>query len=264
VRDYGGQRALMEDRSMQETLKWQAELIWPKERDMLRRNAGAALEGAVLDLACGTGEILRRVRAEFRPRLAAGVDLCAGHLRRAEGPVVHGDGYALPFPDAAFDLVLVRHVLQALPDPVGILKEAHRVLKPGGRVHVLAEDYFGLFFDDPEDDALTYHFPEVAPRFRREGTDLLQGRRAPRHLAEAGFRDVTVEPLLVDNRGGGGEALARVFLHWRDGYAAKLAALLGVDEAETRRRFDRMAALARDPRRYTAWLLFVASGRRKD
>lgn len=262
--DYGGQRDLMEDRSMQETLRWQAELIWPAERAILRRTAGDALSGDVLDLACGTGEILRRLRREFRPRRAVGLDLFPGHLHRAEPPVVHGDGYALPFAEGTFDLVLVRHLLQALPDPVGLLREARRVLRRGGRIHLLAEDYFGLFFDDPDDDGTTYHFSEVAPRFRREGTDLLQGRRAPRHLAEAGFGEVAVEPLLVDNREGRGEALARVFLHWRDGYARKLAQLLGVAEAETRRRFDRMAELARDPGRYTAWLLFVVRGRRLD
>ena len=262
--DYGGQRALMEDRSMQETLKWQAQLVWPRERPLLERSAADALKGRVLDLACGTGEILRRVRAEFEPRLAVGVDLFPGHLRRADPPVVHGDGFALPFADRTFDLVLVRHVMQALPDPVGLLKEARRVLRPGGLVHAVAEDYFGLFFDDPDDQGTTYHFPQVSPLFQPEGTDLLQGRRAPRHMEEAGLEVVGVEPLLVDNRDGDGEALARVFEHWRDGYAKKLAALLGVPETETVRRFDRMASLSRDPARYTAWLLFVATGRRVD
>ena len=88
-----------------------------------------------------------RFRAEFAPDLAVGVDLFRGHLRRATPPVVQGDGRRTPFREGTFDLVLVRHVLQAVPDPVAILREARRVLRPGGRIHLLVEDYSALLFD---------------------------------------------------------------------------------------------------------------------
>ena len=77
--DYGGQRANMEDESMRGTLAAQANVTWPQEREILRRRFGPRL-GRVLDLACGTGEILRRVREEFRPTFATGLDLFRGHL----------------------------------------------------------------------------------------------------------------------------------------------------------------------------------------
>ena len=83
--DYGGQRANMEDDSMRGTLAAQAEVVWPVERRILRGRYGADL-GRVLDLGCGTGQILRRVREEFGCR-GVGVDLFAGHLRHATGPV---------------------------------------------------------------------------------------------------------------------------------------------------------------------------------
>jgi len=174
---------------------------------------------------------------------------------------VQGDGYRAPFPDGSFDLVLVRHLLQALPDPVGLLREVRRLLAPGGRVHVLAEDYATILFDI-EDYETADHFREVAPRFRRHGTDLYQGRRLFRHLLEAGFAEVEIDPVLVDNRRCDPEQLAGVFHWWREGYAATLARLLDVDEAEVRRRFDRMIENVRDPGRYAAWLLFAASGTR--
>lgn len=253
--DYGGQRRNMEDQSMVGTLAMQARVIWPQERGLLETfGRGRRL----LDLACGTGEILRRYRAEFAPELAVGLDLFRGHLLRADPPVVCGDGLRAPFPDGTFDLVFVRHVLQALPDPVAMLKEAHRVLIPGGSVHVLAEDYSAILFD--ADTAAEQLFHEVAPRFRPKGTDLHQGRRAHRHLREAGFRELDVKPLLVDTLRCDREAFAGVFRYWRDGYAATLAGLLGAQEADVRGRFDRMIEAIRDPGRYSAWLLFAVSG----
>ena len=259
--DYGGQRANMEAESMRGTLAAQAEVIWPAERAILERRYGRRL-GRVLDLACGTGEILRRLRDEFDCAPAIGIDLFDGHLRHAVPPVVRGDGYALPFREGSFDLVLVRHVLQALPDPVGLLAEARRVLVPGGRIHVVAEDYLGLFFDT-DDPAIENHFPEVQPLFRaRGGTDLYQGRRAPRQLRDAGFNEVRVDPLFVDNRSADRGAFERIFRYWGEGYAATLAGLTGAPVEEMERRFAQMAANAADPDRYCAWLLFALDGRK--
>jgi ubiquinone/menaquinone biosynthesis C-methylase UbiE len=255
--DYGGQRRNMENASMVGTLAHQAALIWPRERDLLRRRLRPPPE-CVLDIGCGTGEILRRFRDDFAPRRLVGLDLFAGHARHAPPPVVLGDGFRAPFPDATFDLVLVRHLLQALPDPPALLREVRRLLRPEGRVHLLVEDYAGLLFDI-EDHEVADNFREVAPHFRRKGTDLYQGRRAPRHLREAGFRDITVDPIVVDNQTAARDDFAGVLRHWRDGYAATLAGLLARPEADVRRRFDLMIENVRDPARYAAWLLFAVS-----
>lgn len=253
--DYGGQRRNMEDESMRGTLAAQANVIWPQEREILKRRHGPRL-GRVLDLACGTGEILRRVRGEFRPRFSTGLDLFRGHLLLSQGPVVQGDGYRAPFRDGAFDLVLVRHVLQALPDPVGLLREVRRLLAPKGRAHLLVEDYAAILFDVPDYETAD-HFREVAPRFRGRGTDLYQGRRIVRHLREAGFSRIAVEPLLVDNLNADREQLAMVFHYWCEGYAATLAQVTGLRESEIRRRFAAMIENVRDPGRYAAWLLLA-------
>ena len=247
--DYGGQRGNMEDPAMAGTLECQARLIWPKEVEIVRRNPPES----VLDVACGTGEILRRVREEFAPVRAVGIDLFPGHLHEAPRPVVLGDAFALPFPDQSFELVLVRHLLQALPDPVTLLKEARRV---GRRVHLLVEDYAGILMD-LQDPVAENHFTDVTPLFQKKGTDLYQGRRAYRHLREAGFSNVTVEPIIVDNLTGDREAFAGVFRHWKLGYAETLAGLFGVEVSEVERRFDLMIGTIKDPGRYAAWLLFV-------
>lgn len=48
-----------------------------------------------------------------------------------------GDGHRLPFPDASFDVVILHLILAVIPDPVACIREAERVLRPGGRVSIL-------------------------------------------------------------------------------------------------------------------------------
>jgi len=110
-----------------------------------RRRTIAGLELApgslVLDLACGTGDLLRGLeRAEMR---AVGVDLSAGMLagvRNTAAPLVHGDGAALPFPDQRFDGCVSGFALRNFADLPAVLAEAARVLRPGGRLALLEVD----------------------------------------------------------------------------------------------------------------------------
>jgi ubiquinone/menaquinone biosynthesis C-methylase UbiE len=89
--------------------------------------------GRVLEVGCGTGLILRRVR-EFAPR-AIGVDLSGGMLghARARGLTVgQASATQLPFPDRSFDLVYSFKVLPHVPDLGAALREIVRVLDVGG------------------------------------------------------------------------------------------------------------------------------------
>lgn len=89
--------------------------------------------GRILEVGCGTGQILRRVR-RFAPA-ALGVDLSSGMLRRARErglPVAQAGALALPFAAQQFDLVYSFKVLPHVPDLPGALREIERVLVPGG------------------------------------------------------------------------------------------------------------------------------------
>ncbi|MDI9240685.1 methyltransferase domain-containing protein [Lysobacter sp. LF1] len=98
----------------------------------------------VLDLACGTGIVARlaarRVGSGGR---VTGMDLNPAMLEVAQAQAAQeglriewqqGDATTLPFADGAFDLVLCQHGLQFVPDRTALLKEAHRVLGPQGRI----------------------------------------------------------------------------------------------------------------------------------
>ena len=95
----------------------------------------------VLDVGCGTGRS-QAIYADFARRYV-GIDLSeheliAGRTRQPELAWVRGDGCMLPFATERFDAVCFSAVLHHIPDFSPALREAIRVLRPGG--HVFAFD----------------------------------------------------------------------------------------------------------------------------
>ena len=94
----------------------------------------------VLDIGCGAG--LDLVRFSLGGARVVGLDVATAALELAHGAcasagvsatLVEADGAQLPFPDASFDLVYCHGVLSFARDPAAIIREAHRVLRPGGQ-----------------------------------------------------------------------------------------------------------------------------------
>lgn len=101
--------------------------------------------GRVLEIGCGTGNVLARV-ARARPDVAlTGLDPDAAALERARAKLPdtvrleQGYADALPLPDGAVDRVLSAFMLHHLPpdEQQGALREVRRVLAPGGSLHLV-------------------------------------------------------------------------------------------------------------------------------
>ena len=97
----------------------------------------------VCDIGCGSGRLL----TDFdRP---VGVDIRFDklrfmHGRIRQGALVQGDGMALPFSDASFDVVVSSELIEHMPDENGRhIDECLRVLKPGGILVMGTPDYGG-------------------------------------------------------------------------------------------------------------------------
>jgi SAM-dependent methyltransferase len=98
----------------------------------------------ILDVATGTGVVLRRARERYPGRArAVGLDITPGMLAvardKAQGldiEFVEGDAADLPFEDGAFDVVTCQQGLQFFPERDRALREFRRVLAPGGRAVV--------------------------------------------------------------------------------------------------------------------------------
>ncbi|MEV5734285.1 class I SAM-dependent methyltransferase [Streptomyces sp. NPDC052292] len=101
----------------------------------------------VLDLGCGTGSLSllaaeqghRVTGVDSSPAMAA---LARAKLAGRDAVVLQGDAAAPPVGERRYDVVLVRHVLWALPDPERVLRHWRTLLRPGGRF-VLVEGVWG-------------------------------------------------------------------------------------------------------------------------
>lgn len=59
--------------------------------------------------------------------------------------ILNATGEALPFPDASFDIVYSTNVLEHTHDPARVLREAVRVLRPGGTLQIVCPNYLSYF-----------------------------------------------------------------------------------------------------------------------
>jgi len=192
-----------------------ARFVWGPE-GLDEQDAGLLGEVAgrhVLEVGAGAAQCSRSLLA--RGAFPVALDLSfrqLQHARRidlAQGtavPTVQADAAALPFRDGTFDLAFSAYgALPFSPDGAGIMREVHRVLKPGGRwVFSLTHPVRWAFPDDPGENGLiaTQSYFDTTPYVEQnaagEATYVEHHRTLGmrvREVAGAGFRLVDlVEP----------------------------------------------------------------------
>ncbi|TPK62866.1 methyltransferase domain-containing protein [Mesorhizobium sp. B2-4-19] len=182
----------------------------PFAADLARRAASFSPK-AVLEVAAGTGVVTRALA----PKLSADATYVVTDLnqpmldyaasRQARDSRMQwrqADAMALPFEDAAFDLVCCQFGAMFFPSRPSAYREARRVLKPGGHFLFNVWDRIeeNVFADDVT-NALARMFPNDPPRFLARtphgyhDTALIRGE-----LEEAGFSGVAIETRAEESR----------------------------------------------------------------
>jgi len=188
--------------------------------------AGARPGMRILDLACGPGNLSRRLAAQVAPGgELVGIDLAPGMIELARSAAFPNarfevmDIERLAFAEATFDAVVCGHGLQFVPDLGRALREAHRVLKAGGRLAAsvpsspVKDSVWGLL-----GGVIDRRLPPAPQVVDQQPTrETVGDRQAFRQAAlDAGFASAHVEVIEEEVKWESAEQLVSMFTSWWD------------------------------------------------
>jgi ubiquinone/menaquinone biosynthesis C-methylase UbiE len=191
--------------------RYMVPLIFESYAADLAQRAAVLSPNAVLEIAAGTGVVTRALAPKLSPAARYTVtDLNQPMLDYAasrQGPDSRiawrqADAMALPFENAAFDLVCCQFGAMFFPDRPSAYREARRVLKPGGHFLFSVWDRIeeNVFADDVT-NALAKIFPNDPPRFLARTPHGYHDTALIRSdLDEAGFSHVEIETRAEQSR----------------------------------------------------------------
>lgn len=257
----------------------QARLV--RQAEILRPVLLAGLELApgerVLEVGCGVGAVLGELAAAEPTLQLTGLDRSAEqvagarqHLdaRGVQASLIQGDALALPFADGSFDRVVMVWVLEHLtnePMRLAALREARRVLRPGGRIDLTETDY-GLFRATPRDAAIDAFLAAFVQHFDAHGDSGVGPRLGPL-LETAGFAAVDSRMhglhFWCPSRATALETFTAYILDFvRPELAAMTAGRPAEDAARIRNGAERFGSLAATPDGSFSATIWRATGRK--
>jgi len=217
----------------------------------------------ICDIGCGTGtELIRLAQIIGHEGRAVGVDasnlMCDETRRRAidagvEIDVMSADGRQTGLADRDFDGVRIERVIQHVGDAAGFLREALRIVRPGGRI-VVADTDWGSLMIHPGEGSLVNRLKNAI--LDRPMGDPLAGRTLHGAMLAAGLVDVQSRIHAVSAGRGIRESI-EAFLPGRVSAGVGTLAELEAFAAE------HAVAMERGDGVY-AFCMFVAWGRRPD
>jgi SAM-dependent methyltransferase len=264
-------QGIIEDEAFIPLLRNQTRLLWPREKPVLVEH-GLREGMRVADVCCGCGDVALLIARELKPGIVVGVDHSmpaidhANRLQRGfkvtNAEFRLGDATALMVEDEVFDFVLCRLSLQIFSRPEQILRELHRILRPGGRLYVTGEDY-DLIVGCPNEAEIRGVYTKAGQYGRQIGMDLYNGRKLYGTLMGLKMKNIKVDTVDADNLGSNRPVFSEVISSWRHFSAETIGRSLSISDeerAELLAGYDAHLATIRHPHGYTKWSVVAASG----
>lgn len=183
-------------------LNAQVDLFWSMESELLSKY-GLSDGMRVLDCGCGPGRLLELMKRRLPALDCVGVEIdpllveaAQRHLAEAgisNCTVQQGSAQAPGLSASSFDFITLRLVLEHVPEPAAALSALSALLKPGGRLVVISNDFDFHLRTSPPVPELDQLYQAYCASRRKDGGDPCIGRRVPRLLLDAGFRLVGAE-----------------------------------------------------------------------
>lgn len=114
---------------------------WEGRRELIKLLVSSHNPKKVLDIGSGTGETLSFLKKLYPKASFTGIDVLPEaivYTKKRGHKAYVGDATKLPFKKNSFDLILILDVIEHIKSDLAVLREAKRVLSPGGIIIVTA------------------------------------------------------------------------------------------------------------------------------
>jgi len=199
-------------------LKAQVELFFEKEYD-LYKNLGLTDGMEIIECGAGPGYLIKNIlerlpgckatALEIDPFLFSVLtDNSQSNGKRLFNPV-NGSIYETKLPDNNFDFVITRLVVEHLQEPLKALFELNRILKPGGKLVIVSNDFAYHLITYPVIHELDEMYDAYCKSRFSEGGNPLIGRQLPVYFENSNFEKINFEIVTAHSKISGDETFLK-------------------------------------------------------